>query len=261
MLSQHLARNSGNDPLQFQKSAHASFVKVPKDQRFPFSANHRKGDFHRAVAGVGISHFHVTALQNSAFLLALSNALISSADQSNLMKIPFTGGCACGAIRYECTAEPIAMFKCHCRDCQKLTSGGFAPAVIEPAQAFRLTRAQLCYHFTPSISRGKHKRGFCPECGSRITGAESEAGRSLHVGLLAASLDDPSWFRPQMDIFVSDAQPWDQMDPAMSKIRAVSATTTKSIKLAKLTADCSQESACGWLKDKFGLSWHVVPRS
>jgi hypothetical protein len=30
-------------------------------------------------------------------------------------------------------------------------------------------------------------------------------------------LDDPSWFRPQMDIFISDAQPWDQVDPALPK--------------------------------------------
>ncbi len=41
------------------------------------------------------------------------------------MKIPFTGGCVCGAIRYECSAEPIMMFKCHCRDCQHVTGGGF----------------------------------------------------------------------------------------------------------------------------------------
>lgn len=132
-------------------------------------------------------------------------------------KVPFTGGCACGAIRYECNAEPVMMLKCHCRDCQQLTGGGFAPAVLVPSEAFRVTRGQLHYHFTPSIAGGKHKRGFCPECGSRITGAESEAGDSPFVGVLAASLDDASWFQPQMDIFVSDAQPWDQMDPAIPK--------------------------------------------
>jgi hypothetical protein len=109
------------------------------------------------------------------------------------------------------------MLKCHCRDCQQLTGGGFAPAVLVPAEAFRLTRGHVHYHFTPSLARGKHKRGFCPKCGSRITGAEFEGEESQFVGILAGTLDDPSWFQPQMDIFVLDAQPWDQMDPAIPK--------------------------------------------
>ena len=50
-----------------------------------------------------------------------------------------------------------------------------------------------------------------------MTGGEFEEGEPQFVGILASTLDDPSWFRPQMDIFVSDAQPWDQMDPAIPK--------------------------------------------
>jgi hypothetical protein len=108
-----------------------------------------------------------------------------------------------------------------------VTGGGFAPAVLVPPEAFRLTRGQLHYHFTSSIAREKHKRGFCPECGSRITGGEFEGGESQFVGIVAGSLDDPSWFHPQMDIFVSDAQPWDQMDPAISKFEEYPPSSTK----------------------------------
>jgi hypothetical protein len=67
------------------------------------------------------------------------------------------------------------------------------------------------------VERGKHKRGFCSECGSRMTGGEFDERPTGFVGALAGTLDDPSWFQPQMDIFVSDAQPWDQMDPAIPK--------------------------------------------
>ena len=35
------------------------------------------------------------------------------------MTIPILGGCACGAVRYQCNAEPIAMLNCHCKDCQR----------------------------------------------------------------------------------------------------------------------------------------------
>ena len=41
-----------------------------------------------------------------------------------------TGGCACGAIRYEVTAEPIVTFNCHCRDCQKTTGGAYASCFL-----------------------------------------------------------------------------------------------------------------------------------
>ena len=101
------------------------------------------------------------------------------------------------------------MFNCHCRDCQQATGGGFSAVVYVPANAFKVTHGTLSRYSTPSLSGGQNKRGFCGNCGSRISGAETDRG----VGINAGSLDDPSWFLPQMDIFVSDAHPWDRMDP------------------------------------------------
>lgn len=74
-----------------------------------------------------------------------------------------------------------------------------------------LTKGKLRYHLQAGGKGRKHKRGFCPECGSRVTGGESE-GQSDMVGVVAGSLDDPTLFQPTMDIFTEDAQPWDLMD-------------------------------------------------
>jgi hypothetical protein len=59
------------------------------------------------------------------------------------------------------------------------------------------------------------ERGFCPECGSPVVINES-ADPSLVI-IQAASLDDPSWVQPVMDIFTSSAQPWDHMNPVLPK--------------------------------------------
>lgn len=131
------------------------------------------------------------------------------------MKLPITGGCVCGAVRYECSAPPLMMLKCHCRDCQQVTGGPYAAAVILPFAAFKITQGALQHYSTPSLGGGHNQRGFCAVCGSRLTGAESpDKG---FIGVLASSLDDPTLFQPQMDIFVADAQPWDLMDQHLPK--------------------------------------------
>ena len=56
---------------------------------------------------------------------------------------------------------------------------------------------------------GDNVRGFCPDCGSRLFGGKSDFGQ----GIAAGTLDDPSLYKPQREIWTSDAQPWDAMDP------------------------------------------------
>ena len=128
---------------------------------------------------------------------------------------PFSGGCACGAIRYEATAEPVMMLNCHCRDCQRSSGGPFSSFVVVPAESFKLVKGTLRFHGSPSEMGGLTRRGFCAECGSPIQGQPDAAPHI--VAIRTASLDDPSWFSSQAEVWTSDAHPWDAMNPATPK--------------------------------------------
>ena len=130
------------------------------------------------------------------------------------MKPPIEGGCACGAVRYRCDAEPLMTFQCHCRDCQRASGGPFVAAAVFPAASVTFTRGAPKRYATPSTAGGHHIRGFCETCGSRLTGGESDQ-RSSIIGITAASLDDPGAFKPQMHFFVSHAQPWDVINDGL----------------------------------------------
>lgn len=128
------------------------------------------------------------------------------------------GGCACGAVRYRVTAEPIMTFQCHCVDCQKASGGPFVAAALFERKAFSLTKGRPKLYATPSSSGGTHVRGFCENCGSRLTGGEKETPGPW-IGVTVSSFDDASWFRPQMHFFVAHAQPWDRINDDLPKHR------------------------------------------
>jgi hypothetical protein len=132
------------------------------------------------------------------------------------MPAPFSGGCLCGAIRYESRAEPLFSINCHCRDCQRTTGTAYAPVLAVPRDALSISQGKPTYYTSQSDSGETVSRGFCPECGSGIF-SKLSANPDI-VGLKAASLDDPSWFRPAVDMYTDSAQPWDVMNPDLPKV-------------------------------------------
>ncbi len=132
------------------------------------------------------------------------------------MPAPFSGGCLCGAIRYESRAAPLFSINCHCRDCQRTTGTAYAPVLAVSTDALAITQGEPTYYTSQSDSGETVSRGFCPECGSGIF-SKLSANPDI-VGLKAASLDDPSWFRPAVDIYTDSAQPWDVMNPDLPKV-------------------------------------------
>jgi hypothetical protein len=114
-----------------------------------------------------------------------------------------TGGCHCGAIRYEVTGTPKHVALCHCSDCRK--SAG-APMVSWAAFA----EAELAVtQGTPKTinSSGKTMRSFCPDCGSGLFYRNEEFLPGI-VDIQSASFDDPAALPPFGHIQVAEQIGW-----------------------------------------------------
>lgn len=131
------------------------------------------------------------------------------------MPAPFSGGCACGAIRYRSDGEPVYMGNCHCRDCQHATGGAYFAGLIVKESDFTLERGEPAWHESKADRGHVMRRAFCASCGSPVflENGINNTARALYAG----SLDDPSWYKPSRDIYVSSAQPWDLMHPDLPK--------------------------------------------
>jgi len=129
----------------------------------------------------------------------------------------FTGGCACGAIRYEIAAEPMMSAHCRCRDCQRMTGTGHASFLVFSESAVRMT-GKPKYHRTKADSGNTTSRGFCPDCGSFLLGKSTGYPGTITVAV--GGLDDPSRFKPQMVVYAASGQPWDRHDPALPSFAA-----------------------------------------
>lgn len=96
-----------------------------------------------------------------------------------------TGGCLCGAVRYETTGPLRDVVYCHCSQCRRQT-GLYYAATSVPRQGFRLTVEEGLAWYAASEHA---KRGFCSRCGS-VLFWRAEVG--TQIAILAGSLDDPS---------------------------------------------------------------------
>jgi hypothetical protein len=85
------------------------------------------------------------------------------------MAAPFRGGCMCGAVRYECSTEPLVTANCHCRDCQQSSGSPFASVLLVPQAAVKIT-GEVKWFDVKADSGNMFSRRFCPNCGSPLFG-------------------------------------------------------------------------------------------
>jgi hypothetical protein len=113
---------------------------------------------------------------------------------------PQTGGCQCGAVRYELSGAPVELYVCHCRECQKQSASAFGISVIARREDFRILQGGVKSWSRPTDSGRRIRCMFCPQCGSRVW-HEDEEGKSPTVSIKGGSFDRPIDLTPAVHIW------------------------------------------------------------
>lgn len=130
------------------------------------------------------------------------------------MNQPYTGGCACGAIRFEITGEPVFANHCQCRDCQHMSGTGHGSYMTFPREGVKCSGEATLWDMKGDSGQIK-TRAFCPTCGSPVymTFAAMPGIFTVH----ATSLDDPGRFMPKVLTYAMGGHAWDQLDAALTR--------------------------------------------
>jgi hypothetical protein len=125
----------------------------------------------------------------------------------------YSGGCACGAIRFETGDEPIFQNHCQCRDCQKRSGTGHGSYLTFPRRAEVAVTGEARSWRVIADSGNAKIHAFCPTCGTPVylTFAAMPDLIAVHVG----SLDDPGLFNPQVVTYAGRGHAWGRLDPAL----------------------------------------------
>jgi hypothetical protein len=113
-----------------------------------------------------------------------------------------SGGCACGAVRYQAAGKPEWVAHCHCRDCRKNTGTALSTWAGYASASFAFVAGTpQAYHSSPGVVRW-----FCGGCGTKLTYEGARWPGEVHV--LVGTMDDPAAVTPAAHVYVAHRMPW-----------------------------------------------------
>ena len=122
-----------------------------------------------------------------------------------------TGGCLCGAVRYQARAPLRDVVNCHCGQCLK-THGNFAAYSAVPRAGLHVVEARgLAWYRSSTAAR----RGFCRECGASLFW---DADKQGYVAVAAGSIDRPTGLKTVRHIFVEDKPDFYEISDGLEQI-------------------------------------------
>jgi hypothetical protein len=121
------------------------------------------------------------------------------------VELPLTGGCGCGAVRFEVNAPPVSASYCHCTRCQRRTGTAAAITARVAPGSFRLVAGEE--HVRAWAPEDGFEKMFCGLCGSALF-SRNPRDPSV-IGVRFGAFDRDPGIRPQYRQFVAYAAPWE----------------------------------------------------
>ena len=115
------------------------------------------------------------------------------------------GGCACGAVRYRLTSEPLFVHCCHCLNCQRQTGSAFVINLLIEADRVELLEGKPQPVDAPRDDGSMQRIYRCPNCQIALF---SEYSRPDVWFVRAGTLDEPDSVEPDVHIFTKSKVSW-----------------------------------------------------
>lgn len=129
------------------------------------------------------------------------------------MTQPYTGGCACGALRYSTPHTPIFQNLCQCRDCQRRSGTGHGAWLTFAARAEMAITGEAAHWEVAADSGNVKSHAFCPVCGTPVY--LRFAAMPDFIAVAAGSLDEPARFAPHALTYAVRGEAWDAIVPGL----------------------------------------------
>jgi hypothetical protein len=126
------------------------------------------------------------------------------------MTTPHTGGCRCGAVRFEAAGQPHHISYCHCVDCRK-ASGAPVSAFV----GFMADEAAIRGDVLATYQNGTVTRSFCGVCGTPIAYQDLQLGDRIYFTL--GAMDAPEKYKPTLHAYVRQQLPFVHMPDGLSR--------------------------------------------
>jgi hypothetical protein len=116
-----------------------------------------------------------------------------------------TGGCLCGAVRFELTEPPTGAGSCHCKRCQRRSGAAWSTNAMVAPGSVRITAGEDALRsWTPP--KGGFTKWFCGTCGGQLFAGPPEGG---FAGVRMGAFDEDPGVRPQWRQWLESAAPWE----------------------------------------------------